>query len=106
VREAFLDYDPLTGIEEYFGWDEDGNEYVIERINRDLTKQVIDQNKRIEGSGMGKEMRLAASIPPEVQLQWVDKYGIEFWNPDHKEGVKRLLNSNEWRYLRVNHFMI
>lgn len=106
MREMFLDRDPLTGISQYFGVDTDGQEYIIDRIDRSETKAVIDQNKRIEGTGMGKDMRLAASIPPEVQLEWLDKHGIEFWNPAHKDGVKRLLNSNEYRYLRVNHFMI
>lgn len=106
MKEFLLDHDPLSGISQYFGVDADGQEYIIDRIDRSTTKAVIDQNKRIEGAGMGKEMRLAASIPPEVQFEWYDKYGIAFWNPAHKDGVKRLLNSNEYRYLRVNHFMI
>lgn len=106
MKEFLLDHDPLSGITQYFGVDADGQEYIIDRINRATTKAVIDQNKRIEGAGMGKELRLAASIPPEVQFEWLDKFGIEFWNPAHADGVKRLLNSNEYRYLRVNHFMI
>lgn len=106
MQRALLDVDPLTGVRQYFGWDADGNEYLIDEIDKSTTQAVIDQNKRIEGAGMGKDVRLAASIPPEVQFEWLDKYGIQFWNPDHKEGVKRLLNSNEYRYLRVNHFII
>ncbi len=105
MNRELLDYDPLTGIRQYFGWDADG-EYIIDEIDRATTKAVIDQNRRIEGQGMGKDMRLAASIPPEVQFEWLDKFGIEFWNPAHKEGVKRLLNSSDYRYLRVNHFQL
>lgn len=106
MKRALLDVDPLTGVRQYFGWDNEGGEYVIDEIDRVLTKQVIDQNKRIEGAGMGKDMRLAASIPPEVQYEWLDKFGIEFWNPAHKDGVKKLLNSSDYRYLRVNHFIM
>jgi len=106
MKRELLDYDPLTGIREYFEWDEQGNEYITEEIDRSLTQQVINQNKRIEGAGKGKDMWLAASIPPEVQYEWLDKFGIEFWNPAHKEGVKRLLNDPDYRYLRVNHFII
>lgn len=106
MREFFLDRDPLSGIAQYFGVDADGQEYIIDRINRDETRATLDRNKALEGAGMGKDMRLAASIPPEVQFEWLDRHGIEFWNPAHKDGVKRLLNSNEYRYLRVNHFMI
>lgn len=105
MNRELLDIDPLTGIRQYFGWDEDG-EYIIDEIDRDLTKSVIEQNKRIEGAGMGKELRLAASVPPEVQFEWLDKFGVEFWNPAHKDGVKRLLNSSDYRYLRVNHFIM
>lgn len=106
MNRELLDYDPLTGIRQFFEWDNEGNEYITDEIDRDLTKQVLDHNKRIEGIGMGKDMWLAASIPPEVQLAWVMDHGIEFWNPAHKDGVKRLLNSNEYRYLRVNHFIM
>lgn len=106
MKRELLDYDPLTGIRQYFGWDDEGGEYIIDEIDNNLTQQVIEQNKRIEGIGMGKDMRLAASIPPAVQFEWVDKYGIEFWNPAHKEGVKRLLNDPDYRYLRVNHFIM
>jgi hypothetical protein len=105
MNRELLDFDPLTGVRQYFGWDADG-EYIIDEIDCSATQEVIDQNKRLEGEGMGKDMRLAASIPPEVQYEWLDKYGIEFWNPAHKDGVKRLLNSNEYRYLRINHFII
>lgn len=106
MKRELLDYDPLTGIRQYFGWDDEGGEYVIDEIDKSTTQAVIDQNKRLEGTGMGKDMRLAASIPVEVQFEWVDKFGVEFWNPAHKDGVKRLLNSSDYRYLRVNHFMM
>jgi len=105
MKKALLDHDPLTGITQYFGWDADG-EYIIDEFDQTLTNAIIDRNKALEGEGMGKEMRLAASIPPQVQYEWLDKFGIEFWNPAHKDGVKRLLNDPDYRYLRVNHFMI
>jgi hypothetical protein len=105
MNRALLDVDPMTGERQYFGWDADG-EYLIDEIDKSHTMEVIDQNKRMEGMGMGKELRLAASIPPEVQYEWLDKYGIEFWNKNHAAGVKRLLNSSDYRYLRINHFMM
>lgn len=106
MKRELLDYDPLTGIRQYFGWDNEGGEYLIDEIDRDLTKQVIDQNKRIEGAGMGKDMRLAASVPPEVQLEWMTKYGVNMFDPNHKEAVRRLLNSNEYAHCRVNSFRL
>jgi hypothetical protein len=92
------------GVEQFVGTDAVTGDLILKTVADN--HEVIERNKQIEGLGMGKELRLAASIPPGVQYEWVAKYGIEFWNPDHKDGVRRLLNSNEYRYLRVNHFMM
>lgn len=102
-----LDHDPLTGITQY--WDENeatGEISLIDEFQVADTKAIVDQNKRMEGQGMGKEWRLAASIPPQVQYEWLDKYGVEFWNPAHADGVKRLLNDPDYRYLRINWFQL
>lgn len=103
MNKELLDFDPLTGVRQYFGWDNDGGEYLIDEFDTDYTKAIIDQNKRLANAdhGKGKDMRLVASIPPQVQYEWLDKHGIEFWNPDHKDGVKRLLNSSDYRWLRI-----
>lgn len=106
MRKYLLDHDPLTGARQYYGVDADGQEYLIDEFDRGDTRAIVDQNKRIEGAGMGKDMRLAASIPVAVQYEWIDKYGVNMWDKNHAPAVKRLLNSNEYRYLRVNHFML
>ena len=106
MKRALLDADPLTGIRQYFEWDEDGNEYLTDEIDTAHNQAVMDQNKRLEGQGMGKDMRLAASVSPEMMLKMYHDHGIEFWNPAHKQGVMKLLNSNEYRNARVNHFVI
>lgn len=92
-----------NGVEQFIGTDTDGN--VILKTVGDAS-EVIERNKQIEGHGMGKEMRLAASIPSIIQHEWLVKHGVRFWDPNHKEAVKRLLNSSDYRYLRVNHFML
>lgn len=98
---------PLSGIKVYHDYDPDAQNHIFRTdIDRSVTKAVLDRNKQMEGHGMGKEWRLAASIPPEVQFEWLDKYGVQFWNPDHSSKVAKLLNDNEYRYLRVNHFAL
>lgn len=98
---------PLSGVRVKYDYDEASESHVlVTEIDRRLSHATVERNKQLEGHGMGKEWRLAASIPPEIQFEWMDKYGVEFWNPDHQDGVKRLLNSNEYRYLRVNHFIL
>jgi hypothetical protein len=44
----------------------------------------------------------AASIPVVVQYEWLKRYGINVFDSDHEEGVRRLLNDPEWRYLRTS----
>jgi hypothetical protein len=104
--KLLLDADPFTGVRQYFSVDADGQEYLVDEIDTAETKAVLDQNQRMEGQGMGKDMRLAASVPIQVQFEWLDKYGVNMWDPNHKEAVTRLLNSNEYRYLRINNFMM
>lgn len=108
MHKALLDIDPLTGVRQYFGWDNDGNEYLVDEIDQAHTKAIIDQNKRLANAdaGRGKDMRLVASVPPQVQFEWLDKHGVEFWNPAHKDGVKRLLNDPDYRYLRIQNIIL
>ena len=47
------------------------------------------------------DVHKVASIPIGVAMQWLTRYGIEAWNPDHMPGVRRLLNDGEWRYLKT-----
>ena len=93
---------PSSGMRTYHEWDDAAQEHVfINEIDRRLTQAVLKRNAEMRDQAKGKELRLAASIPPEVQLEWLDKHGVEFWNPEHGDKVKRLLNSNEYSHLRV-----
>lgn len=49
-------------------------------------------------SGWGRKV---AEIPLNIWLLWKEKYGIDALDKNHAAGVRRLLNSNEWRYLRT-----
>jgi hypothetical protein len=104
----FLSHDPTTGAVEDFKYDPDGDVCIIRR--RADVEPVIEANKQlndIDGWNADKSMRLAARIPPEVQLLWLQQYGIRAWDKNHRAGVRRLLNDPEWRYLRVGqHFII
>jgi hypothetical protein len=105
----FLSRDPLTGAVEHYRYDPDGDRCIIRR-SADV-EPIIEANKRsgldTDGWNKDKSMRLAARIPPEVQLLWLQQYGIRAWDKNHKGAVRRLLNDPEWRHLRVGrHFII
>jgi hypothetical protein len=41
-----------------------------------------------------------------VQLKWLIEHGVDICNPDHMPGVTKLLNSNEYRYLKVRDIIL
>lgn len=66
-------------------------------------QNVLDANKRAQNHqalNRRGDMWHAATIPPIVELEWRTKYGINLADPNHSEGVRRLLNSNEYAYLK------
>lgn len=105
--EKLFDYDPSTGLKTWFSSDdEDGGRWHFRR-EQDVSP-ILDANKEAQAESWDKssEMWHAAHIPTIVMYEWAAKYGVEMWNPDHKDGVKRLLNHPDYRYLRVRNFII
>jgi hypothetical protein len=103
--ELLLDYDALTGMRQWISTDDSGNSFI--RYEQDVSA-ILDANKERQNEGFDKrdDMWHAAHVPDIVQMEWKTKHGVEMWNPDHKPAVMRLLNSNEYRHLRVKHFII
>lgn len=66
---------------------------------------LLEANKALYTSGDGyspsREWRRAASIPMAIVEKWRNEHGVDVFNPDHRAAVRRLLNSNEYLYLRT-----
>ena len=82
------------------------NENVSVVTKWDSVAPALDENaaKRAEGRAYyarDPEMWKVAHIPVGVQYEWATKYGVELWNKDHWHGVRRLLNSPDYRYLKT-----
>lgn len=82
----------------------DGKTYNINKVqdtsgHLNLNKELaIDAGKKSKSECYNR----VASIPAILIVEWIQKYGIDLYNPDHADGVKRLLNSSEYAYLRTN----
>ena len=84
-----------------FHWHEPTKEMAIEHIEN--IQPLIDSNKKLqqEDHHIKDEFRLSARIPMTVYYEWKNKYGVDLFNPDHKEGVRKLINSPDYRYLKT-----
>ena len=84
-----------------FHFHEPTKEFAIEHI-QDI-QPLVDYNKNLQENDhlMSDELRLSARIPMTVYYEWKSKFGVDVFNPNHKEGVKKLLNSADYRYLKT-----
>ena len=84
-----------------FHFHEPTKEFAIEHI-QDI-QPLVDSNKNLQENDhlMRDELRLSARIPMTVYYEWKSKFGVDVFNPNHKEGVKKLLNSADYRYLKT-----
>lgn len=103
-----LDYDHLSGIKYEF-IDGEGDNFHVRQVQD--VQPYIDANKRRQNTGKeywkaGGDWRHEATIPLTVQMEWLNKYGIEVWNPDHKDAVVKKLNDPDWRYLKTAEIII
>jgi hypothetical protein len=67
---------------------------------------ILDNNKALYNDGSrgytpSRDLRHIAEIPLVIVEKWKNDYGVDCFNKDHAEGVRRLLNSNEFLYLRT-----
>lgn len=106
MSEQLLDHDAFTGMRTWFSTSDNEDTWHV-RYEQD-TAPVLDANKEQQADGFDRraDMWHAARVPLVVMMEWLTKHGVEAWNPSHKDGVKRLLNSSEYRYLRVNNFIM
>ena len=100
---------PLAGTQVWHDYDEQAQEHqFVTHYSKDTIKAVLDQNARLAGHGMGKEMRLAGSIPFYVIEMWKKDYGVDIYSddPEQRKKARALYNSSEFHKVRINDFKI
>lgn len=63
---------------------------------------IISQNSGHDGYSKSRELRRVANIPNSLLLKWKLEEGIDFYNPNHKEAIRRKLNDPDYRFLRTS----
>ena len=107
MTERLFDYDPDTGLKTYFEYSDENQGTWKFRYEQDASS-ILDANKESQAEGWDKSADFwhAAKIPAIVIMEWITKHGVNLYDKNHAAGVRRLLNSDEYRYLRVNRFII
>lgn len=109
-----IDHDRASGLKTYIGDHPEDPDGVLVRHEQagDAIAAILDRNKEAQADPFDKsaDMWHAAHIPVGVMFEWLTKHGVDAWryasDPDVRKAVNRLLNSNEYRYLRVRNFVI
>lgn len=105
MEKRLLDYDPITGVTQYFHFDELTNETHIETV-QDASREV-EQSRALQNDddytrrGMKNDMLHYAHIPDGVLMQW---FGMGIDIKDRKELIK-MVNKPEWSYLKTTRMM-
>ena len=84
--------------------DDPSEKRIIAKVSDDVGDQ-LDFNRDLYNSGDGyspsRDLRRVASIPLVIVEKWKNELGVDVFNKDHASAVRRLLNSNEYLYLRT-----
>ena len=89
------------GDNQIFHYHNPTGEFAIEHIEN--IQPLIDSNKKLqnEDHSIRDEFRLSARIPMTVYYEWKRKFGVDLYNKNHSQAVKKLLNSPDYRYLKT-----
>ena len=105
MSKRFLDYDPLSGITQWFDYDEATDKATI--YSEQDVGDLLDHNKALANSGEYRaEGRRSgwnhlASIPHIIIEKWRNEKGVDVYNKDHMPKVLSLLDDPEYRYLKT-----
>lgn len=104
-----IDDGSFNGMRKYIRSSDENEGTVQVRYEQDTTA-LLEANKRAQaanaGTRMGDGLEKVASIPAYIIFEWITKHGINLYNPDHQDGVKRLLNSSDYRWLKVREIIL
>lgn len=102
--ERILDINPLTGMAVTFQYDHANEQFII--AHRQDATPVIEDNKwkLLDLDAHKREAKNDwahyAKIPEIVIMEWRQKFGVDFYDPNHWTRVLKLLEDPEYKYLK------
>ena len=101
-----IDHDADRGVRKFIASGEERDSVLVRTEIAD--EAVVQRNKDLQNDAFDRrsEMWHAASIPTSVMFEWLTRFGVNAWNPDHSGAVKKLLNSSDYRWCKVKHIIL
>jgi len=94
--------DEVNSIETTADYDEMADRLIVKRTQD--VEPILELNKKLQNENDGytpsRNMRRVASIPNVVLEQWM-KEGVDVFDKNCREAVRRKLNDPEWMWLRT-----
>ena len=105
MAKRLLSVDPLTGLKTYheYDWKEKKTQITYEQ---DDVSGLTWWTQEVANAGMHEKQRKkdvwhAACIPEIICIKWRLEEGIDIYNKDHWERVRKKLNDPDYAYLRT-----
>lgn len=99
-----IDFNPMFGRWTFAGEDPHTGETVIsEKFDKAHAIKTVDRTKlqEREGFGKGESVRLHCNIPPYVQVEIIQKYGVDLRQPGIYPWLRKIIET-EYPHLVVN----
>lgn len=62
-------------------------------------EQILEDNKQAAPLNKRSEFWHVGHIPASLGMKWLVEEGIDMWNPNHADAVKRKLMDSDYRHL-------
>jgi hypothetical protein len=99
--------DNYGGLKKYIRASDEDDGTVQVRYEQNVDAQ-LDRNKALQNEDFDRRADVwhVGHIPNGIIFEWITKHGVNLWNPAHQDGVRRLLNDPEYRWLRTKEIII
>lgn len=101
--KRLISYNPDSGIAAYY--EADGKDARLIHEYDDVSG-VLDNNKlnynHVNGWNSDRSMHKVATIPLSIITKWKLEEGLDVFNKEHRDRLKKKLNDPDWRWLRTS----
>lgn len=105
MSKRLIDRNPITGEAVWYDFDRATDRAVITHTQD--VDWILDRNKAAANDddktkrGIKNDWWKYATIPNVVLIDWKQRLGVDFDNPNHQKKVFALLNSPDYQYLKA-----